>query len=178
VVSLKDIELQILAELMKNSRRSDRELARAVGSSQPTITRTRRKLEKEGYINEFTIIPNFNKIGYHLFALTFFTWKKGLSAKEMEEARSWAVKQAASVPPNVVLIERGLGLGYDSFMASFHKDYTSYATLMNDVKKNKYLEASKVESFIVNLDDELHYRYLTFSTLGNHLLTMKKQEKK
>jgi len=178
VVSLKDIELRILAELMKNSRRSDREIARAIGSSQPTITRTRRKLEKEGYINEFTVIPNFNKIGYHLFALTFFTWKPGISAKEMEEARNWAMKQAPSVPPNVVLIERGIGLGYDSFMASFHKDYTSYTNLMSEVKKTPYLKSSKIESFLVNLDDKIHYRYLTFSTLASHLLEMQKHEKK
>ena len=178
VVSLKEIELRILAELMKNSRRSDRELARAIGSSQPTITRTRRKLEKEGYINEFTIIPNFNKIGYHLFALTFFTWRKGISAKEMEEARRSALKQALSVPPNVVLIERGIGLGYDSFMASFHKDYTSYTNLMNEVRKSPNMDPSRIESFLVNLDDELHYRYLTLSTLANHLLTMQKREKK
>ncbi len=175
---MKDIELRILAELMKNSRRSDREVARAIGSSQPTITRTRRKLEKEGYVNEFTVVPDFNKIGYHLFALTFFTWKLGISAKEMEEARSWAMKQAPSVPPNVVLIERGIGLGYDSFMASFHKDYTSYTKLMNEVKKNPYMETSKTESFLVNLDDKIHYRHLTFSTLANHLLAMQKREKK
>mgnify|MGYP006271117405 CR=1 FL=1 len=50
--SLKDVELRIVAELMKNSRRSDRELAKVVGVSQPTVTRTRSRLEKEGIIKE------------------------------------------------------------------------------------------------------------------------------
>jgi DNA-binding transcriptional regulator YhcF (GntR family) len=51
---LKDIETRLIAELLKNSRRSDRELAKVLRASQPTITRARRKLEKESYIREFS----------------------------------------------------------------------------------------------------------------------------
>jgi DNA-binding Lrp family transcriptional regulator len=49
---MKDIERRLISELMKNSRRSDRELAKALGTSQPTITRG--KLEREGIIKEYT----------------------------------------------------------------------------------------------------------------------------
>jgi DNA-binding Lrp family transcriptional regulator len=45
---MKDSELRLTAELMKNSRRSDRELAKALGVSQPMISRMIKKLEKEG----------------------------------------------------------------------------------------------------------------------------------
>jgi DNA-binding Lrp family transcriptional regulator len=48
---------------MKNSRKSDRQLARAIGTSQPTVTRIRSRLEKEGYIKEYTMIPDFGKLG-------------------------------------------------------------------------------------------------------------------
>jgi DNA-binding Lrp family transcriptional regulator len=169
-----------MSELMKNSHRSDRELARAVGISQPTVSRTREKLEKEGYINEYTVIPDFQKLGYHLFALTFFTWSKSLSKEEREEAKKWALKQSPSVASNVVLIERGMGFGlnYDSFMASLHKDYTSYTKLMGEAKRSPYLDKANIESFIVNLDDEVHYRYLTFSTLAEHLLSMQNMKEK
>jgi DNA-binding Lrp family transcriptional regulator len=34
-----NVELRLISELMQNSRRSDRELARALGISQPTVTR-------------------------------------------------------------------------------------------------------------------------------------------
>jgi hypothetical protein len=37
-------------------------------------------------------------------------------------------------------------------------------------KKNPYLDTSKLESFLVDLDDKIHYRYLTFSTLAKHIL--------
>ena len=177
MAALKDLELRVIAELMKNSRRSDRELARVLGTSQPSVTRTRKKLEKEGYVLEYTTIPNFNKIGYHMFALAFFTWKKGLSAKEMEEARRWGLEQSPSVSPNVIVIERGIGLNRDSFMASFHKDYSSYTELMQEMKASPYIDAARMESFLVSLDDKVHYRYLTLSTLANHLLTVRKQDK-
>jgi DNA-binding Lrp family transcriptional regulator len=169
---MKDIELRLISELMKNSFRSDRELAQALKVSQPTVSRIRARLEKEGYISEYTAVPNFNKIGYHLFALTFFSWKQGLNSNGMEEARKWALEKAPLVSHNVVLIERGIGLGYDSFMASFHKDYSSYAKLVEEVKKCPYMNTSKLDSFLVDLDDKVHYRPLTFSTLAKHLLKM------
>jgi DNA-binding Lrp family transcriptional regulator len=173
---MKNTELRLISELMINSNRSDRQLAKALGVSQPTVSRIKARLEKEGYISEYTIIPNFRKIGYHLFALTFFSWKEGVSASEMEEAIKRAQEKASSVPSNVVLIERGIGLKYDSFMGSFHKDYSSYTKLISEIKKNPYVDLARMESFIVNLDDEIHYRNLTFSTLAKHLLETNQKE--
>ena len=172
--AMKDVELKLISELMKDSQRSDRELARAIGVSQPTVSRVKQRLKREGYLREFTTIPDFNKIGYHLFALTFFSWNKDLVPKEMEKARGLALEKSPLVSSNVVLIERGIGLNYDSFMASFHKDYSSYTKLMEEVKTSQYIDMSRLESFIVNLDDKVHYRYLTFATLAKHLLEMEK----
>jgi DNA-binding Lrp family transcriptional regulator len=166
---LKDVELRLMAELLKNSCRSDRELAKAMGISQPTVSRTKAKLQKEGYISEYTIIPNFNKLGYHLFALTFFLLRKDLKTEEIEKAQKHGLEKASSMPSNIVVIERGIGMGHDAFMASFHKDYSSYMKLLEQVRNNPHTDTSKLESFVVNLDDEIHYRYLTFSTLAKHL---------
>jgi DNA-binding Lrp family transcriptional regulator len=66
---LKDVEIRIIAELMKNSRRSDRELAKVLGVSQPTITRTRTSLESQGLI-EYTAVPDFARLGYELLVFT------------------------------------------------------------------------------------------------------------
>jgi len=174
---MKDIELRLVSELLINSCRSDRQLAKSLGVSQPTITRTRARLEKEGYISEYTILPDFNKIGYHLFVLTFFSWKQGIDKSEMEDAIRRAQKKASSVPSNVVLIERGIGLNHDSFMGSFHRDYSSYRQLMDELRKNPHIDLGMMESFIVNLDDEIHYRKLTFSTIARHLLERNTEEK-
>ena len=56
---MKKKEMRLLVELIKNSCRSDRNLAKVLGTSQPTVTRMRNKLVKEGIIQEFTVIPDF-----------------------------------------------------------------------------------------------------------------------
>lgn len=44
---MKKVELKLLSELMKNARRSDRDLAKVSGTSQPIVTRARNRLEKD-----------------------------------------------------------------------------------------------------------------------------------
>jgi DNA-binding Lrp family transcriptional regulator len=63
---LKDAEARLISELMKNTRRSDRELKRLLGISQPTVGRMIRKLKEEGAIKEYKMIPDFSKLGYRI----------------------------------------------------------------------------------------------------------------
>jgi DNA-binding Lrp family transcriptional regulator len=170
---LTDSELRLISELMRDSRRSDRELARTLGISQPTVTRIRNRLEKEGYLREYTVIPDFNKLGYHIFAVTFFRWKEGLDEKEKEEARKWILEQAPSVLSNAIVMERGLGLGCDAFVGLFYKDYASYQNTLNEMKAVPFVDTNRLESFLVNLDDKIHFRYLTLSTFAKHILEKK-----
>ncbi|MDH5664027.1 MAG: winged helix-turn-helix transcriptional regulator, partial [Candidatus Bathyarchaeota archaeon] len=58
--------MNLLLELLKNSKRSDREIAKVVGVSQPTITRMRQRLVREGAIKHFTVIPDLVKMGYEI----------------------------------------------------------------------------------------------------------------
>ena len=57
---MKNVELKLIAELMKNSRRSDREIAKALGVSQPTVSRLITKLQKEGVIKDFIAGEDFS----------------------------------------------------------------------------------------------------------------------
>jgi DNA-binding Lrp family transcriptional regulator len=176
---LKDIELKLIAELMKNSRRSDRELARVLRVSQPTVTRTRARMEKEGYLKEFTVIPDFRKLGFQLAAIILVRIRKTLSAEEIDKARQIAMKDMMEkAPDEIVLFNRGMGDGYDGVLVSFHKTYSEYAKIIERIKEYPFVDTSATLSFIIDLNDKIQYRYLTFSTLAKHLLTMQKQEKK
>ncbi len=112
---MKKTEVKPISELILNSRRSDRELAKAVGVSQPTVGRMIKKLEKEGYIREYTIVPDFQRLGYHLMALIFVKLKQGLTAEKIEEARRIAQESLKTGPFEVVMLERGIGWATTAF---------------------------------------------------------------
>lgn len=172
---MKKTDWKLISELMKNSKRSDRDLAKALGISQPTVSRRRRKLEKEGYIKEYTIIPDFCKLGYELLSLTFVKLRKGLDRERIEKARKIAQESLPKTPFAVAMMERGKGLGYEGVIVSLHENYTSHTKLMNRLRQFTFLDISTLESFLISLRDEVHYRPLTFTPLAKHLLTLKKK---
>ena len=92
--------MSLLLEYLKGSKRSDRELAKVVGVSQPTVTRMRQRLVKEGVIREFTVIPDFAKMGYEIIAISFFKSKR---TKETEER----VTKLLMAKPNIIFASRG-----------------------------------------------------------------------
>jgi len=62
---LKPVDYEILSQLIKNSKISDRKLAGKLGVSQPTVTRKRAKMEKAELI-DYTAVPNFAKLGFEI----------------------------------------------------------------------------------------------------------------
>ena len=166
---LKDTETALVSELIKNSRRSDRELARAIGVSQPTVSRMVKRLEKEGVVNEYTMIPDFRKLGYNLCAFIFLKLKE-LPPEGVESAREAAKETLSHTPSVILLLERGIGLGRDAVMICLYKDYASYAEHRNIIREFPFIVPSEVDSFLIDLNDEVHYRYLTFASVAKDLL--------
>jgi DNA-binding Lrp family transcriptional regulator len=145
-MGLKGNELKILFELVKGARRSDRELAKAVRVSQPTVTRTRTKLEKTGFVREYTTIPDLKKIGYELLAFTFMSFAED-RPELFEKAREWTKKQ-----PSVIFANNGEGLGMNSIMVSLHKEYASYSRLLTQLRRDWQPNLTSEQSFVISLD--------------------------
>lgn len=173
---MREIEWKLLSELMKNSRRSDRDLAKVIGTSQPTVTRTRHKLEKDGYIREYTLIPNFRKLGYGILAVTFFKYKKRFDVEKTSRAKEILGESSRKGPFQIIMAERGMGRGFNAIMISIHKDYKSFIDLTNWAQQFYELELDEFESFLVDLADEVRYLPLTFSFVAKHLLTLKEKK--
>jgi len=99
--------------LVRNSRRSDRESAKILKVSQPTITRKRAFIEKE-FIESFTAILKWSKIGYNLFVITLVKIKANIAAEEQYDAvRKRALSWLAS-QPNILMASGSRGGGVDS----------------------------------------------------------------
>jgi Lrp/AsnC family leucine-responsive transcriptional regulator len=161
----KDIDFKILFELMKNSRLSDRQLAKKLGISQPTVTRRRSMLEKE-LIEGYTAIPKWEKLGYEIFAMTFVKIKSVIGAKEKysttrKRGLEWLISK-----PNIIMAGGCRGMGVDSFMISIHKTYADYDEFMDSYRLELGDFIDDVQCVIVNLAGKellkpLSLKYLT-----------------
>lgn len=141
--------LRLLKEMLRNSKRSDREIARILGVSQPTITRTRAQLEKE-YIKTYTVIPDFAKLSYQILAFTFIKIKSYPSADEAEKIVQHAAEWT-NEHPNIIFAADGEGCGKDIIMVSFHKNYSRYSDFMRTFALNWGNIVSDFESFLVSI---------------------------
>jgi DNA-binding Lrp family transcriptional regulator len=144
-MELKETELKILFELIKGARRSDRELAKAIRVSQPTVTRSRTKLEKAGFVKEYTIIPDLGKMGYELLVFTFMSFAED-KPELFDKAREWIKKQ-----PSVIFANNGEGPGMNSMMLSLHKNYASYTHLVTDLRRDWQPNLTNIQSFMISL---------------------------
>jgi DNA-binding Lrp family transcriptional regulator len=176
---LKDIERKMLSELIKNSRRSDRELAKAIGTSQPTATRIRTKLEKEGYIKEYTTVPSLSKMGYGIMAITFLKLdlKHALPPKEMADFRKIHYDALSKNPNAIMLIKRGMGLGYDAVIISLHQDYSSCDKFRTFIRQNMTERVIDMDTFLVNLEEEQNSLPFSFNLLSTQMLAMENKDK-
>ena len=173
---IREIELRILSELMKNSRVSDRELAKRLGVSQPTVSRIRNKFEKEGYIKEYTYIPDFVKLGYNLMAFIFIRRAQEFTKEDasalFRESQKWASKTGF----DTIMAMRGMGCGYDAVIVSLHDSYSAFLERLREIKQFPHIDVDRIDSFIVDLHDTALYRPLTLSTLATHMLTLRKAQ--
>ena len=166
---MKDIELKVVIELIKNSHRSDRELARAIGVSQPTLSRTRMRLEKQGMIKEYTIIPNYSQLGLMLLSITFTKMKGPFSEEILDDLKKRARNTVREHPSALIFGNLGMGCDADYVAIAFHKDYGEYTEFMRDIKEFPSVNIDATKSFIVNLLAKDQFQPLSFSHLAGYL---------
>ena len=151
--------LNLLLELLKDSKRSDRELAKVLGVSQPTITRTRHKLIEEGVIREFTVIPDFTKMGYEIMAISCIKTKMTIKPELAEKAEKWWKKYA-----NVIFVSRAEGMGKNGVCISLHKNYTDFSSFLSNLMLEWGDDIEEFDSMLISLEGTiikpLSLRYL------------------
>ncbi len=163
---LKPIDHKLLFELMKNSHRSDRQIAKALGVSQPTVTRRRAMLE-ESYIDGYTVLPKFGQIGFEIATLTFMKSKPDLKKEEGKERtynrlKDWFMKQ-----PNVVLVQEGRGMGWDSLCVSLHASYSDFAEFVRMLEANLSDLLLESQTFQIDLSPGVLIKPFNLKYLAN-----------
>ena len=168
-MKMKDIDFKILSGLMKNSKISDRKLADRIGVSQPTVTRRRAKLEKELSF-DYTVIPDFAKLGMGIMAFHFTYWKpESYEALTQLKGFTERVEKWRSEQSNMIFLSSGEGLGMSRLAIMVHKDYSEYVKFKAKLEKEWGQHLAKYETFIVSLKSDQVKRPLTLKYLADYI---------
>jgi DNA-binding Lrp family transcriptional regulator len=85
VFALDDIDRNLLRELLRQSNRSYRDLAKAIGVSAATVINHVQRLESAGVIKDYTVRLDHERLGYELTVITEITVSKGKLLETEEE---------------------------------------------------------------------------------------------
>ena len=159
------IDMQILYELVANSKTSDRKLSRKLGVSQPTVTRRRARLEKEGLL-DYTAIPNFDKLGFEILVFSFVHYNLEIRRKLGKEGGT-ASKLSATLSsnPHIVFTSSGRGLGMEGVAISIHKHYSDYVKFRRQLEDEWGEYIDKIDDFVISLKTDNVARQFTFKHL-------------
>jgi len=156
-----ELAQRLLRELLKNSKRSDRDIAKILNVSQATITRTRKKLETNGAIKDYTIIPDFGKMGFELLAINFAKIRPELLSSEIiEKAREFIKKF-----PNTIFASYGEGLGMSAVDIAFYKNYAEYQERVNLMRTEWRDFVDDIQSFIVPIRGKGEFKRFSLTHL-------------
>ena len=162
-----NVSVKILQQLFKNSKKSDRELAKTIGISQATFTRRRKQLERK-IIQEYTITPNLWELGFEILAFTFFRAQSAKNKEELGE-RIEKARQSLAKYPNVIFCSKGEGLGMGSVVVSVHENYTSYSTFVSELQQEWSSIMLDSQSFLVTLKGDYMAKSFSFKYLADIL---------
>ena len=155
----KELPAKLLRELLKNSKRSDRDLAKILKVSQPTITRRRARLEKK-QILDYTAIPDFGKFGIDIKAFTFLNGKH-----EQRQEFTQNLRKFISNSHNVIFSSMGYGIGMETIVVSVHRHYADYTRFRANLHDALIGQIREIDSFIVSLSGQELHKKMSFKGL-------------
>lgn len=166
---MKDFELKLISELMRNSRIGDKELAETLEASLSRVVRTRRKLEKVGAIKEYTLVPDFAILGYEILAVTLVKSASTTNDQDYNKLveEGYAPHKMKALP--VLMIVRGMGLNGDIAILSVHHNYSEYTNFLNNLKNLPLSKDTMMDSFLVSLNENTPWHHLTFSLFADSI---------
>lgn len=131
----KQENLRVLFTLMALGHKSDRAISKVLGVNNTTLSRRRKKLEQEGYIKEYTILPDFNKLGFNVIVISLTSTNDPVPPQHSEEFRKFLDKR-----PEILCILEDQGVSEKTwFSISVHKSYDDWLDMLNEGQKDSIM---------------------------------------
>jgi len=141
-----NLDLEILKALSKNSRLSTREISRVVKKSPSLVHLRIKRLEKCGFIKNYTTLIDYTKLGYTIHALTLL---------QVEGAHIGEVEDFLSREPNVKAVYDITGV-YDIAFISVFKSVSDLDSFIKRILKNPYIKRSVTSIILRVVKDTPH----------------------
>ena len=142
--ALDDIDRRMLRELLKNSKRSYRELAKSIGVSAATVINHIQRLESAGVIAGYTVRLDSERLGYDLTVITEITVSKG---KLLE------VEEDIAKIPNVCAVYDVTGLTDAMVIAKF-KSRRSLSDFTKKLLAMPYVERTNTHVVLTTMKED------------------------
>ncbi|WP_258084550.1 Lrp/AsnC family transcriptional regulator [Thermococcus thermotolerans] len=120
------IDIRILKLLAKNARLTYKELAEILGTTRQRISRRMDRLERNGIIKKYTVIPNYDALGY-VHVILGITIKPSVSIDE--------IIPALVEDENIKIVERALGSHNLVIHIVGPKDMKELEKIINEVSR-------------------------------------------
>jgi len=121
---------------------SDRQLAQKLNTSQSTVTRIRKRLEKK-IIKIYTALPDLSKLDVNLISVTF--GKCTRSKQDIIEC----MEKIGSHYPRIIFASEGEGMGKSCMIVSIHEDFAEHMKFARDFRSGCRGIKDAVESFLI-----------------------------
>jgi DNA-binding Lrp family transcriptional regulator len=137
-----------------------------LGISQPTVTRRRARIEKN-FIDGYTAVPKWEKIGFEIVAFTFVKHNIKFAKPDVREECYKKVREWMAKHHNAVFAISGQGMGWDGVIVSFHKNYAEFTEFIKEHNSSEFSDLLiDTQSFIANIGPAntrkpFHLKYLS-----------------
>jgi DNA-binding Lrp family transcriptional regulator len=139
---MKKREMEVLLELLRDSKVSDRQLAQKLNTSQSTITRIRHRLEKKIQMS-YTGIPNLSKLDIEL--ISFICGKCTHSRDEISNC----VEKMVESFPRIIFAGEGEGMKKTCIFVTINKDFNDFTDFLREFRLSCKGIRKEIESFLV-----------------------------
>jgi len=144
VFALDEIDRKLLRELLRDSKRSYRELAKSIGVSTATVINHIQRLESAGVITGYTVRLDHERLGYELTVITEITVSKG-KLLEVE-------KEIAKIP-NVCAVYDITGLT-DAMVVAKFKGRRSLSDFTKKLLAMPYIERTNTHVALTTMKED------------------------
>ena len=146
MVELDALDLEILRILMKNCRKSAREIARELGKSPTIIAKKVRKLEELGVVKSCKAVVDVKKLGFGIMALIMLN---------VEGAHIEEVERVLAKEPNVRGVYDITG-EFDVAILALFRDVDELDRFVKRMLKNPFIKRSVTSVIFKAVKDEIN----------------------